>query len=752
MGSTILLAVISLAVSLALVVAEPSSDAATKVPPAGFGPVYSLDQFGPVATPAEAEQTFRKASADVFASGGGVIVIPAQTAPSFRPKNNNQGSWRRPPPPETAKSWGTGAGVTVVDARGGTVKVTPPQMSGLEIERVLDMKEGDSLPFWGLYPILKLKNTVLRGSCSYRDWLQEDVQAGKDRRFYVATIRGVFPGEFMAVMSNNGVPRLWVKSIGYDKEKKLWYFVADTDVDCQKGNLMGNKNHVNVLDMETYSHNENQTFDVRMWRHNYSQGDNYLFDARFRYMGDVHSTGGDENGVIYAAFVQSLTNIFSGEVEAWNPASGELKYRGSDGSTLGTGRPIINLNPAKWVTAGTVMIARPASWTDYGPNQSDPVFQGKTYPTTLTPDRVGVPGLRMGGLIRFSADAPVTDEAVGRYFAVDEQEEYVPGGPRRWYLIDSVAVNADGTKDIRIIRHWWGAKSAGSPTLYKPENYSWDGHEKPLKYIIAPGANVYDVSDGVKNPKSTIRLVPTALSGTTADFALGDRIEQAIGPDPFKPVPFRSWMWDQVPGAFPAPVFDIANVGSSMRDSLLWVHGNSSGDIEKDRAAHYDRNPPWDKLLSFDSTCNTGIKFGADTASAAILFAQPNGREQPVKWRYGAGNGQPPQEASLTVSCKTGEMNFTGGARFGGAVVATGVSADKEPSHNLRGKNVPVKAGETTVAVAFPVEEADPDYAVFIEQSWLSNRAVVKKESKGFTVQFEKPAPDEAKLDWMIVR
>jgi hypothetical protein len=63
-----------------------------------------------------------------------------------------------------------------------------------------------------------------------------------------------------------------------------------------------------------------------------------------------------------------------------------------------------------------------------------------------------------------------------------------------------------------------------------------------------------------------------------------------------------------------------------------------------------------------------------------------------------------------------------------------------------------VKAGETTVAVAFPVEEADAEYAVFIEQSWLSSRAVLKKESKGFTVQFERPAPDGAKLDWMIVR
>ena len=80
------------------------------------------------------------------------------------------------------------------------------------------------------------------------------------------------------------------------------------------------------------------------------------------------------------------------------------------------------------------------------------------------------------------------------------------------------------------------------------------------------------------------------------------------------------------------------------------------------------------------------------------------------------------------------------------------MSADQKPSRNLRGKNLPVKAGQTTVAVVFPVAEADEDYAVFVEQNWIGNRAIVKKEAKGFTIQFEKAAPENAKLDWMIVR
>jgi hypothetical protein len=38
-----------------------------------------------------------------------------------------------------------------------------------------------------------------------------------------------------------------------------------------------------------------------------------------------------------------------------------------------------------------------------------------------------------------------------------------------------------------------------------------------------------------------------------------DEREQAIGPDPFRPAAFRSWLFEKVPGVFPAAVFDIAS-------------------------------------------------------------------------------------------------------------------------------------------------------------------------------------------------
>ena len=723
--------------------------------------VYSLDQFGPISAPVDAEVTFRKAAGDIMAAGGGVIVIPVTAAKGWIPQNNTQTELRDPPPPAPAKHWRATTGVTVVDVRGTSPKIYPPQTTGIKIDRTLNLPQGESLPFWDYFPMISMKNTILQGSTSYRDWLQEDVKAGKDRRFYVATIRGIFPGMFMSIGEWGIVQRLYVKSLGYDQEKKLWYFVADTEADQPKGAIMGNKNHVSILNLETYSHNENQTFDVRMWRHNYSQGDNYLVDARFKYMSDVHSTAGDENGVIYGAFIEAELNIFRGTVEAWNAATGELKFKPASGNTLGSGRPIINLNPAKWITNGTVTLVRPASWMDDSTRMENPVFQGKAYPTTVEANHVGIPSLKMGGLIRCSADAPVTQDAVGRYFAVDEPDEYVPGSGkiRRWYLIDNVTKNPDGTTDLQIIRHWWGAKAAGAPTLYKADNYSSDGRVKPLRYIIAPGANAYDVSEGVDNPKRTIKLVPAPFTGTAADFAANDPVEQAIGPDPYKPIPFRSWIWDAVPGAFPSPVFDIGNHGPVMRDSILCVRNGFIGSIGEDERERYDRNPPWDKYLDLLAKCNTGIKFGADTTDAAILFAQPHHRVQPIKWYYGTESNRPPKVASLTVSGENGELNFTGGgARFdgpltvNGSITITGLSADQKSARNLRGKHIAVKAGETSVSVTFSIPEADDDYAVFIEQNWIDNRAVVKRDANGFVVQFEKPAPEGALIDWMIVR
>jgi hypothetical protein len=219
-------------------------------------------------------------------------------------------------------------------------------------------------------------------------------------------------------------------------------------------------------------------------------------------------------------------------------------------------------------------------------------------------------------------------------------------------------------------------------------------------------------------------------------------VEQAIGPDPFKPIPFRMWMWDRVPGAWPAPTVDLANWGVQ-RFSGIQIRGGPA-DAAK-LPATKEGKPAWEHAITIDSASENGLRFNADSTNASILFAQPH-HEQAIKWNYRPATNAPVQQAVLTVGKETGQMHFTGSARF------AGLSGDATPAKNLRGKNVAVKAGERTVAITFATPEVDGDYAVFVEQNWLGHRAITKKDASGFTVQFENPAPADAKLDWLIVR
>ncbi len=238
------------------------------------------------------------------------------------------------------------------------------------------------------------------------------------------------------------------------------------------------------------------------------------------------------------------------------------------------------------------------------------------------------------------------------------------------------------------------------------------------------------------------------FTGTATDFASNDPIEQAIGPDPFKPIPFRSWLWDAVPGVFPAPVFDVANRGEVMRHSVMTVDGGS-GNVEQDRASAPDANPPWDNLLVFNSACNNGIVFAGDTSESAILFAQPNGRAQPIKWLYENG-----KEATLTVSPADGTMRFEGNGMAvpGGLTSVGGLSGSTNKAANLRGIGVPVKAGSGSLTVPFPNRESDAAYAVFVQLSWLSRQAVTEQTATGFTVTFDTPPAKDETLHWLLVR
>jgi hypothetical protein len=721
------------------------------------GGVYSLNQFGSVANKADAQAAFDAAEKHITASGGGVLFIPIETDWSWEPRTPVQHQLRSPEPPAPTKQWRSGVGMTVVDLRGNNPTILPPMVNGLTIKRVVDLKPGDSLPHWGYFPLIDLQNTIAFGSTSYHDWVQEDSTGGNDDKIYIATVRGLFPGMFITANAWSTAPRLCIKSLGYAKDKNSWYVVADTPHPIKKGAILSNKSHTNIVKLETRSHNENQTFDLCLWRHNYSQGDNYLIDARFKYTGDIHSTAGDENGVIFGGFVEGHDEFFKAKVSAWNAQTGELKFNTATANdTLGSGRPIINVNPAKAITDGAVWIVRPGDHNGESFVEDDPVFQGKSYPTKIEKNKLGNTSLNVGGLIRFNKQAPVTPEVVGRYFALTQADEVTKKGKaKRWYLIDSVTMNPDGTKDIRIVRHWWGAKSAGSPNLYNPGNYSYDGREVPLKYVIAPGVNAFDVSRGLPGQGITLRLAPSPSVGTKFDFEPNDPIEQAIGPDPFHPQIMRSWTWDIVPSSFPASVLDFANLGDVQRHSVMVVRGGS-GNLEKDIKDRYSHSTVYNRLLDLQATSNNAVIFAGDVANAALMFNQPNNRAQPIKWNFGAdaANKVKPTTASLTVAPDTGVMTLDAPsvALPKGVTRAAGLSGTEIRANNLRGIKVPVKAGAKELVVTFPKPETDDDYAVFVELTWPTVRTIVSQTAEGFTVKFETAPTADAKLHWFVVR
>jgi len=706
----------------------------------------NLSDFGPVGKPAEIQATFKKATDRLSETGGVLLLSPAESS-QLQIENSYQHSFRAPAPPAPAKNWGAGPGFTIIEVSEKGTTIDVPQMTGLNFKRTLRMDSNDSLGHWTTDHLFKLDNKLIHGSNSYLDWITEPVAKGKDARFYVPTIRGIRPGQFLNAHAGPGyagaVDRLYVKSVGYDNVKKSYYFVADAEVDHVAKAIVHNKNNVGLMWLNQTVNSDQQTYDVMLSRKQYAAGDTYMFFGWYDYMSDIHSAAGDENGTIYGGYVHSLLNNFRAKVDKADWTTNKLTFKnGANPDTLSNSRPLINLNPQKWVTGGKVWIVPAESYWETDMNHGLYSWRGTNYPTG-----VNAKGLAMGGLIRGDKDCPWDDSIIGRFFTVTEPTEAIEGKLYRWFEITGLKVNADGTKDITIRRLWWGAKDAGSPSLYRMDNYTWDGHERPLAYAIAPGTFVNDVSkavpsDGYKT-EPVLGVTPCPDAGKAFDFAPGDDVEQAIGPDPFKPIPFKMWMWDQIPGAFPSPVLDIANYGVQ-RYAALEVRGGveNRDDLIKTK----EQKPAWENGIIIDTAAEVGLNCKADFTKAAILFQQPF-HEQPVKWYYGFAANKLPKEAVLSVSRETGEFNFSG------PISVTGLSADnKTPSRNLRGKDVAVPAGAMSVPIIFVNEEADASYAVFVEQNWLGIRAITKKETKGFTIQFEKPAPADAKLDWMIVR
>ncbi|HEX3695816.1 MAG TPA: PilZ domain-containing protein [Polyangia bacterium] len=87
-----------------------------------------------------------------------------------------------------------------------------------------------------------------------------------------------------------------------------------------------------------------------------------------------------------------------------------------------------------------------------------------------------------------------------------------------------------------------------------------------------------------------------------------------------------------------------------------------------------------------------------------------------------------------------------GGAKLTGLTGLIGAA-----SANLRGINVAVELGATTLHVTFPTPEPDGAYGVTVTPSWATTSAIAEKTAEGFTITFATPAPGSATFDWLLV-
>jgi hypothetical protein len=764
---------------------------------------YLLSNFGDIGTPAAAEATYRKAGAEIVGKGGGLLIIPSSAPKEWKLVNDFQ------------QDTNNGPVVTVLDLRGGYNNLLLPSVgrtagtsawASQRVSRTIN-QHGNSLPFQTVTYAQEVRNLVPHGSSSYMQVSSLPCAAGDNQRVYVPTIRGIYEGQFINITGAawsyaQPYDQVYIKALGWDSEKNLPYFVADLKHPHPKGCIVYNKHVTGIVNLENVTAANNQTMDFQVTKRQYAQGDNFVISASLFNQGDVFTGLGDENACLYNCETIFDGLAFHSVVETKDPAKDELKFTAANTEQpqkLASCRPLVNLNQKKWITAGTVMVvapedsagcfvapevldadgmtvdmaklaaykgAKPAitTWQGLEVKRLKNAYHGKAWPSILR-DNINY----LGGRIIGSKDCGWTKAIVGRFFALADPSEcvmptdgwagYATPDPKRpiyrWYQIRDFTEFPDGTKALRIERIRWAAVNAGAPLLFDADNYTRDGHEKPLKYIIAPGAYVTDVSQGWEDnwgvTGSNPRLIKISVSpdkGTAFDFEKGDPIELGVGSDPANPIGLRVRFHNQLPTTMEDAGVAVMNQSRCAMNSAVSLSGGAFS--LEDIKARKDKQPTFLSGIRIGATTGSGISFDADVTGEALLFRQPHGRPQPLRWLH----ADPDVATTLAVLPASGDMEITGGnLRVNGSVQqVAGLSATRVPSHNLRGINVPVVKGSTLISVAFPKAEADAVYSLTVQPSWMTADCVTKKTAKGFQVQFATPAPASATIDWQLIR
>jgi hypothetical protein len=734
----------------------PSSPAAKSTPGAEMSSDRArncrvLAEFGPYRTEAEAATTFENALRALVDQGGGILVIPRDAPATWYPRNRVQAAFGTP-------------GVTVLDARGGVERVYVPPLGttasdGLRGGNLLIERDASAtFPWQGTYSTEAIVSRFRGGASSYLDRLARPASRGRDSRLYVMTLRGLFPGQVLCVtarpddLGGEG-ERVTVKSLGLDGIEP--FIVADTTSDHPRAAVVYNKNVVNGLTISDTANCDNQSMTLSIEKSIFGAGDSFVVSALLNYQGNVMSAAGDEGGLCYAGDIVQDPQAFWGEVESWDRAARSLVYKPGalHPQKLGTSRPIINMNPKKWVRRAKVLVV-PPGYT-YLREESANVEQ----PLLVAPGGAGWDQSLVG---RFLA----IDEPTESYAADEALSFGYAGTPGRqlhqWWHITALERRPDGRWNVFVERTAWWTTRRGGPALLRFSNYSTDGnHLHPLACIVAPGAWASDVRDAVcgdqpglvgvagPNDRRTIALAPSPQAGTAVDFEPSDPITQPLGADVWQPTGVRIRHHQGYPGIIGDASFSSYNAGKTQVQAAIEVNAASQGKLDEVLARQKDGRPPYGAGITLHAATGTGLEIRGPVEQAAIDLWEYDGNRKPIQWRL------PSRVARLHVDPNNADLVFSGGnldIQGQGVVRQGGVSATTTPARNLRGIAVRVPGGAKRLTVRFDQPEADPAYSVVVQENWFTLDRVTKKRADGFDVEFAEPAPEDGALDWQLVR
>jgi hypothetical protein len=751
-------------------VSEPVASCAT------CGNLRRLGEFGEYSTVASAQKTLSTALAQMTQAGGGTLCIPLDAPKYFHPRNLVQAT----PSIQTAS---VTPGVTVLDLRSGSeLRYVPPigtvlsdgQRACWGVERDL----AQNVTWQDVWPTANITSRYTGGASSYNQALQQDT-LNKANRYYVPTLRGLFVGQAMIVNGSQGGQWMSVKSLGIDAVGP--YFVGDaanfdyltTNVDYPKKPRVYNKNVVNGLTVTDSSNCDNQSASVYVNRATYGNGDSFGIAALLSYQGTIMSGGGDEGSVAVNAEIRHDLDCFWAAVESYDTQLHHLVYRPEDGTPaspiatgkLGTSRPLINMNEQKWTTSGRVAVIAPGYTADLRPS-----------------DDVGRP------LVIGNQAVGWDESVVGQFIAIDEPSEYYKVGEAtagsvatrrvyRWWFITAISPGQDGFTNLYVEETWWDVATRSGPILFKFENYTIDRTKiGELKYIIAPGAWVSDVRDGVSSwelghqsataeDRRLIVLAPSSTDGaslpdgTSLDFEPNDPITNALGANVWKPTGVRVRHFDNFPGSLPGYSYIAENLGTVQLGAGLFIDSVNARTLKDAAKNQKDGEPGYLAGISVYASTVYALLVSGDVKAAAINFAQrQDGNPHKIQWHVKDGASG----ATLHADPKSGHFIFSGGDIFTGGNVnhqgrgslkQSGISATETPANNLRGINVSVPAGTASLDITLPVAEWDVTYAVSVTCSWATTTAVTAKGTTGFTVALGTPPPAAGgTLDWLLVR